>query len=147
MHVIMCQTLLRYGFRKDVIEWCKYYLGNRQQRVNIYSSLSANESVSSGVSQGSILCPLFFIIYLNDLLKLFPDDGIHILVYVDDTVVYCLETISKLCTLNKLTTNVTKTKHMLHNPLSCKINHFEPSFYMDGKHLENVSHLLWCYYR
>ena len=58
---------------------------------------------------------LFFahcsIIYLNDLLKLFPDDGVHILVYVDDTVVYCLETISKLCTLNKLTTNVTKTKH------------------------------------
>ena len=74
-----------------------------------------------------MLGPLFFIIYVNDLLKLFSTD-VNLLLYADDTVVYfahenphntcdivqrCLKTICDWCALNKLTMNVTKTKHML----------------------------------
>ena len=66
--------------------------------------------------------------YVNDLLELFSDDDVQILMYADDTVIYfahknvnaacmkvevALRTISKWCEINKLTINVNKTKHML----------------------------------
>ena len=137
-----------------MIEWCKYYLGNRQQRVKIDDKLSRNLSVNCGVPQGSILGPLFFIIYLNDLLKLFSTE-VNILLYADDTVVYfahenphnacdivqrCLKTICDWCALNKLTINVTKTKHMLFKPNDSIYGDYTPSIEMNGECLENVMH-------
>ena len=90
--------------------------------------LSGYKCVNYGVPQGSILGPLFFIIYVNDLLDLFKADGVQILLYADDTVLYyadkskelaCREVekalvrVSRWCDSNKLTINAKKTQHML----------------------------------
>ncbi|MCG7867669.1 MAG: hypothetical protein JAY74_15080 [Candidatus Thiodiazotropha taylori] len=74
--------LKQYGIDGAVLEWIGSYLSNRQQRVIINSSFSTFRNVTAGVPQGSVLGPLFFLIYVNDisehllsLTRLFADDS------------------------------------------------------------------------
>ena len=129
-HDILCKKLSYYGLDGGVLAWCKDYLHYRKQCVKIDNVKSREEPMKYGVPQGSILGPLFFIIYVNDLLKT-VDQKIQILLYADDTVVYfadqdpniacstvenALRDIYSWCELNKLTINIKKTKHMFMTP-------------------------------
>ena len=130
-HSILCKKLELYGLSNGVISWCRDYLTDRQQCVKVDDHKSSHRRISYGVPQGSILGPLFFIIYVNDLLDLFKNEDVNILLYADDTVLYCadknsevacqkvgraLGEVSKWCNLNKLTINTKKTQHLLVTP-------------------------------
>jgi hypothetical protein len=68
------------------MEWFANYLFNRSQVVNYNGSLSEKFQLTSGVPQGSILGPLLFILYINDI-----DDRLNcanIIKYADDTVLF-----------------------------------------------------------
>jgi hypothetical protein len=94
-HNIFLNKLHYYGIRGTCFSWFKSYLENRKQRVclspNIYDQETSSnwEVVANGVPRGSILVPLLFIIYLNDL-----PYGLHQgnkpVIYADDTSVLTL---------------------------------------------------------
>ena len=63
------------------------YLSDRVQYVEYLGAISQSRSIGVGVPQGSILGPLLFLIYINDLPK--SSDMFNILMYADDTTVFC----------------------------------------------------------
>ena len=66
-HDILLSKLRYYGMDPNVIKWFKSYLSGRSQYVQIDNISSRVKNVNTGVPQGSILGPLLFIIYVNDI--------------------------------------------------------------------------------
>ena len=81
-HKRLLKKLWGYGIRGNIHAWIKDFLFNSTQHVKINGNLSESIQVTSGVPQGSVLGPIFFLIYINNLtemitviMKLFADDA------------------------------------------------------------------------
>ena len=82
-HALLIKKLTLYGIKGKLLNWIKSFLSNRIQKVVIDGKMSIPELVISGVPQGTVLGPLLFLLFVNDLemcikyskLKLFADDS------------------------------------------------------------------------
>ena len=128
-HSILLSKLNHYGIRGVVNDWFSSYLSDRFQTVNINGETSDQLQITCGVPQGSILGPLLFLIYINDMNSAFK----HALVYhfEDDTNLLYSDRNPKrlkkimenelkllyfwLCA-NRLSLNVSKTEFIIFRP-------------------------------
>ena len=85
-HQILIKKLSQYGIQDDELNFVESYLENRTQCCSVNGKLSDRQKIEYGVPQGSILGPLLFIIYMNDL-PLFVTNA-QISMYADDTSLY-----------------------------------------------------------
>ena len=81
-HDILLKKLSIIGFSDHTVKWFQSYLSNRKFTVNLENSFSEVSSISCGVPQGSILGPLLFLIYVNDMPMAVKCD---LFLYADDT--------------------------------------------------------------
>lgn len=84
-HVRLINKLKAYGIEGNLLSWIYNFLTDRQQRVRVNTEYSDFSAVASGIPQGSILGPLLFIIFINDL----PDNlQSTCKIFADDTKIY-----------------------------------------------------------
>ena len=85
-HDILLNKLNNYGIRGIAHDWIKSYLANREQYVHIRGKNSSMEKLEFGVPQGSILGPLLFVIYINDLPRI--QQLVKFILYADDANIF-----------------------------------------------------------
>ena len=73
---ILKRKLEKSGVRNQVLQWCADYLSNRSQCTFVNGTTSGLLPVTCGVPQGSVLGPLFFLVYVNDIQGAFDECGI-----------------------------------------------------------------------
>jgi retron-type reverse transcriptase len=125
-HNILLMKLEHYGVRGSSLQWFESYLTNRKQFVYFNGVSSETKTITCGVPQGSVLGPLLFLLYINDLPSI--SDKLRFFLFADDTNIYYeskdlieLEKtvnseLKKLClwlNLNRLALNVGKTNFVI----------------------------------
>ena len=125
-HYLLLQKLHFYGIRGTPLKLLSSFLFGRKQMTVINGVQSDLKEIKCGVPQGSILGPLLFLIYINDLPN--STENLHYILFADDTSIFCkssdpqtlynhlniqLLSISKWMKANKLILNIDKTNYML----------------------------------
>ena len=84
-HKRLIEKLKSYGIRNKLLCWIHSFLTNRTQHVVVNNQSSSEQKVVSGVPQGSVLGPLLFVLYINDLPDKLENSS---LMFADDTKIF-----------------------------------------------------------
>jgi hypothetical protein len=158
-HIILLNKLSLYGINSTPLQWFSSYLLDRRQFVEIDGYQSKSDLIKTGVPQGSILGPLLFIIYINDIIH--SSSLFNFIMYADDTTLVTsitpemisnmgLNTIGRMINIelnklmdwihiNKLSLNTSKTKCMIFHTRQRRLNNFIPKLSISGELIEHVS--------
>ena len=130
-HETLLHKLNFYGIRGLCNAWFKNYLSDRKQYLEYHNTKSNLEDITCGVPQGSILGPIFFLLYINDIKNCTTSNLVS---FADDTTIYysspnqnelfqkvneeLIELYDWLC-VNKLSLNISKTIYSIFGPSVC----------------------------
>ena len=85
-HEILLNKLNKYGINDRELAWFRSYLNNRKQVVSYNNISSSACNINIGVPQGTVLGPMLFLIYMNELPNILPKD--HCIMYADDNTLF-----------------------------------------------------------
>ena len=150
-HDILLKQLENLGIRGVANTWVKSYLTGRKQYMDIYGVKSHFENITCGVPQGSILGPMLFLLYINDIKN---STSVKVLCFADDTTCSYssanishlyntmnteLEKLNQWFRANKLCLNITKTKYIIFRPTATKQIGKNEKMYIDNQEIERIS--------
>ena len=149
---ILLSKMSCYGFKNKVLQWIENYLQNREQYVIFNDNLSERDVLKCGVPQGSVLGPLLFLLYINDLPK--ASSILSPILFADDTNLFATDSnidllihransgliqIAQWFQLNKLSLNVNKSNFIIFKNKNKNYNSEKNKIYINNNLLSNVS--------
>ena len=135
-HSILLQKLDHYGIREIINDWFASYLFGRSQVTEVGFNLSTECMITCGVPQGSMLGPLLFLIYINNIHN--SSEKLSFYLFADDTNLLYADTnlkslektvnsellkVSEWLNVNKLTLNAKKSNYVIFRPYQRKLNY------------------------
>ena len=152
-HQILLKKLEIYGVKGDALALLNSYLIDRTQKCQVNGTISSERLIMCGVPQGSILGPLFFLLYINDLPQCLSKTKPRL--FADDTNITAagesindveaamnsdLENLRKWLIANKLSLNVAKTEFILigSKPMIKSISNRQPNIIIENKPIKQV---------
>jgi hypothetical protein len=150
-HDILLKKLSKLGVTATALDWFCSYLSGRTQQVDINGTLSDRLDISSGVLQGSILGPLLFLCYVNDI---YTATNLATFLFADNTT--CLAKHNDLNELikfvnielkkfanwlraNKMAINISKTNFMIFHTKGKKVNLNDTSVVFDSNKIGSAT--------
>ena len=145
-HNLLLKKMQKLGLENNSLMWIQSYLSNRKQITRIKEFTSSTEIIKSGVPQGSILGPLLFLCYVNDLPEVF-ENKCQMLSYADDTQLLvtaktksdlknkletALNTAQNWYSKNLMLNNIGKTEFLVFSPFD-KTESLECEFFVTIK--------------
>ena len=135
-HRRLMKKIWAYGIRGKVYKWIEEFLKNRIQRVVVNGSFSSYKKVTSGIPQGSVLGPILFVIFINDLPEVIQT---AVRLYADDSKllgrVKSVEHVNKLQSSLNNSVNWAKSWQMTYNYKKCHHLHV-------GKNYQNTEYTM-----
>jgi len=86
LHERLLLKLRAYGIHGNILEWIKSFLSGRKQNVVVNGVKAVISNVLSGIPQGSVMGPLLFLIYINDVVSVVKSPA---LLFADDVKIFC----------------------------------------------------------
>ena len=136
-HKILLSKLEHYGIRGLPLDWFESYLTDRKQFVSLNGESSELKDISCGVPQGSVLGPLLFLIYINDLPNV--SEKLNFFLFADDTNIYyesndlqklenvinheLKQLLSLWLKVNRLALNISKTNFLIFHSKQRRLDH------------------------
>ena len=150
-HKILLDKMYHYGIRGPIHSWFKDYLTNRNQTTVFKGVNSTSSTITLGVPQGSVLGPILFLIYINDITDIFTKS--KTILFADDMTLYLigrspeqlittanqeLQQLHQWCVCNRLTINTDKTYYMF---FTNKKTYYLPELELNNCKIAKTNHL------